>query len=149
MRIMTGKKTIEPSPRNQDKKNVKVDNKKVNKITEIKELIDAGTKLVSDKMGNDLWNPNSNTKLGWEIWLERQVKRLQQQTKMLKKVKHAGICSEKKNQTSLPRRLEQINQNILTEKTARRGQGIQMKRVFQNKEIKIYQQVSWECAKLY
>ena len=64
-KIMTEKKTALPSLRSQDRKKVKVEIEKINKlftiiqtnnITELNELIYAGTKLVCDKIGVPLRN---------------------------------------------------------------------------------------------
>ena len=55
-------------------------------------LIYAGAKLVSDKIGVPLKNPNKNTKPGWESRLEKQVKKLGRQAKVLiKEKKKTGI----------------------------------------------------------
>ena len=76
---MTEKKAILLSLMNQEWKKVKAKTKKVNKsfkniptdnITELNELIYAGEKLVSDKIGVPLRNTNRNTKPGWEMTLE-------------------------------------------------------------------------------
>ena len=69
-------------------KKVKVETEKINKlsknipkgdISELKELIYAETKLVSDKIDVPLRNPNRNTKPEWEIRLEAQVNKLRQE----------------------------------------------------------------------
>ena len=62
----------------------KVEKEKVNKskniptgnITELNKLIYAGVKLISDKIGISLKSLKRNTKPGWEIRLEKQVKKL-------------------------------------------------------------------------
>ena len=43
--------------------------------------------------------PNKNTKPGWEIRLEGQVKKLRQQTKVLREGKHTRIYWEEKIKT--------------------------------------------------
>ena len=62
-----------------------------------------------------LKNPNENTI--WEITLEEQVKKLQQQVKMLNEEKNMGICWDEKTKTKLQKslkvELEEINQKIL------------------------------------
>ena len=84
---MTEEKTKLPSHRNQDWKKVKIEIKKVNKlftnsptesITELNELIYTEVKLVCGKINVPFNNSNRNTKLGWEIRLEWQVKKLWQ-----------------------------------------------------------------------
>ena len=110
---MTEKKTILPSLRNQDSKNVEVETEKVNKllpnnptgnITEVKELIYAGSKSVCDIIVVPLMNLNKYTKAG------RTGK------KVRRKEKYAIVSSNdklKKQQTSLSMQLEEINQKIL------------------------------------
>ena len=84
------------SLKNQDWKKIKVKSEKVNKllknistdnITELNELIYAGEKLVSDKIGIPQKKPNRNTKVGWEMKLEGQIKKLRQQAKLQSKEK--------------------------------------------------------------
>ena len=58
----------------------------MDKITGLNELIYAGAKIVSDKIGIPLGNPNKNTKSGWEMLLRGQIKKLQEQVKLLRKV---------------------------------------------------------------
>ena len=43
-----------------------------------------------------LKNTNRNSKPGWEIWLETQIRNLRQQTKMIRQRRNAGICWDKK-----------------------------------------------------
>ena len=43
-------------------------------IVELNELISAGEKLVSNKIGRPLKNPNGNIKPEWEMWYERKNK---------------------------------------------------------------------------
>ena len=82
---MTEKKTTLPPLRNQDWKKVKVETEKIIKllpniptdnVTELNELIYAGTKLVFDKIGVPLRNTDRNIKPGWGIRLEVQVKKI-------------------------------------------------------------------------
>ena len=56
----------------------------MDRITELNELICAGPKVICDKIGIPLRNPNSNTKPGWEIRLG-QIRKLRQQAKLLRK----------------------------------------------------------------
>ena len=87
------------------KKNDNVELEKLNKLvpyistgnfTEVNELIYAGAGLVCDEIGVPITNPKRNTKTGWEIRLEEQERKLQHQTKMLRKKKYARICLDKK-----------------------------------------------------
>ena len=77
-KILTEKKTTLLSFRNQDRKKVKVETEKVNKlllnipmgkITEVNILINSRAKLFRDKISVPLRNQNRNTKPGWEIRL--------------------------------------------------------------------------------
>ena len=56
-----------------------------NNITELNELIYASAKLVCEK----IWIPSKSTKKqskpGWEIRLEMQIKKLRKQARMIKK----------------------------------------------------------------
>ena len=60
-------------------------------ITELNELNYAGANLASDKIGVPKRNSNRNSKPGEEIRLEKQVKKQQQQAKMLRKKKHGNM----------------------------------------------------------
>ena len=89
-KVISEHKTTLPSLRNQDWKKVQVETEKVNKllkyiptdnITELNELIYAGAKLVSDKIETPQRNSNRNAKLGWEMRIEVQIKKLQQKAK--------------------------------------------------------------------
>ena len=55
-----------------------------NNITELNEVIYAEAKLVSDEIGVPLKNTNRNSKPGWEILLETQIRNLRQQAKMIR-----------------------------------------------------------------
>ena len=73
----------------------------MNNITELNELIYAGAKQVSDKIGippqKDM---NRNSKPGWNIRLETQIKNLRKQAKRIKERKNVGTgWDEKKNAT--------------------------------------------------
>ena len=48
---------------------------------ELNELIYVGAKLVSEKVEIPQNNTKRNSKPGWEIWLETQIKNLRQQVK--------------------------------------------------------------------
>ena len=121
--IMTENKTTLSSLENQDcKRKLKVETIKVKKlltniptrnITVTNELIDAGTKIVCNKIDVSLKHPNRNTKPGWEMKQVRYVKKkLRQQTKVLRKEKQIWICLDRKTktkeETSLTMRLEII-----------------------------------------
>ena len=85
----------------------------MNNNTEWKELIYAGAKLVSEKIGIFLKNMNRKPKSGREIRLETQIKNLRQEAKMLRQKKNARTWwDEKKKDTRLRQtlQLEEINQ---------------------------------------
>ena len=68
-------------------------------ITELNELIYTEAKQVCDKIGVPPRNPNRNTKPGWKLRLDGQLKELQQQVKVLRKERHARICWDEKTKT--------------------------------------------------
>ena len=47
-------------------------------ITELNNVINAGAKLVKDKIGIYQKNLNKNTKVGWEMRLKGEIKKLRQ-----------------------------------------------------------------------
>ena len=84
---MFEKKTTLSSLRNQIWEIVKVEIEKnnelllrvsTNNITKLKEHIYAGAKLVSKKIGIPLKNTSRNSKPGWKIGLETQIRNLRQ-----------------------------------------------------------------------
>ena len=111
---------------------LKVETEKVNKvlqyiptdnITELSELIYTGVKLVCNKIGILLRNPNRNTNPGWKINLEGQIKKLWERAKLLRKVKHKNPTEKKRQQTSLTIQLEKINQKIFKKEEDYKGSG--------------------------
>ena len=81
----------------------------------------SGRKLLCDKIGFLRKNWKRNRKHGWEIKLERQVKKLLQQARMQwkkKKKRHANICcnekKSKQNSTQSGNASKEINQKTLT-----------------------------------
>ena len=89
------------------------------------------------------------SKSGWEIRLETQVRNLRQRAKMLKNMR---LCSDKQRKA---RRLEQnmqleeINQKVLAKegrlkRYRDRAKQCRQNRTFQNNERKFYQQVGRE-----
>ena len=83
--------TISQEPRleKSQSKNWKKNNKlliniSTNNIVELNEVISAGAKLVCDKIAVPLKNKNRNSKPGWEIRQETQIRNLRKQAKMLK-----------------------------------------------------------------
>ena len=159
MNIITEKETTLPSLRNQDWKNVKVKTDTVNRlltniptgsISELNKLIYTEAKVVCDKIIIPQRKLNKNTKPGWEIRLEGQIKKLRQQAKMLKKIlkKLTKIYwdekTKTKQQTSLKIQLGEINQKILAKEGILKRYWDTIKqrkqnRTFQNKERKVSQ----------
>ena len=78
-------------------KNKQIINVYLNKrIMELKELIYAGAKLDCEKIGVPKKNLKRNSKTGWEIELEMQIRNQRQRTKMIRQRKNAGTCWDKK-----------------------------------------------------
>ena len=80
---MSSEKTILPSLRNIEWKTLKIETNKINhilpyistnNITELNELIYAGAKLVCEKIGIPTKSTKKQSKPGWEIRLETQIK---------------------------------------------------------------------------
>ena len=91
---MSSEKTILPSLRNIEWKTLKIETYKINhilayiptnNITELNELIYAGAKLVCEKIGIPSKSTKKQSKLGWEIWLETQIRKIRKQARMIKK----------------------------------------------------------------
>ena len=59
-------------------------------ITELNDFFYAGAKLASNEIATPLRNMNRNTKSKWERIIEGKIKKLQQQAKLLRKVKYTG-----------------------------------------------------------
>ena len=87
-RIMNSENTILPSLRNIEWKTLKIETNKINhillyiprnNITELKELISAGAKLVCENIGIPSKSTNKQQKPGWEIRLESQMKKIRKQ----------------------------------------------------------------------
>ena len=82
-RIMSEKKTALASLKNQEWWSVKSETEKVddlltniptNDITELNDLIYAGTKLICEKIGVPLKTADRKSKPGWKLRLESQIK---------------------------------------------------------------------------
>ena len=83
-RIRSSEKTTLPSLRNIEWKTLKIETNKINhilpyiqtnNITELNELIYVGAKLVCDKIGISSKSTKKQSKPGWEIRLETQIKK--------------------------------------------------------------------------
>ena len=67
-------------------------------IAELNELISALAKPDFDKIRIFRRNPNRNTKPEWEMRKEEQIKKLRQQAKLLRPIKHQESKEMKKFQ---------------------------------------------------
>ena len=113
-RIMSEKKTTLPSLGNQDWRTVKSKTEKVNDlltniptndIKELNDLIYAWAKLVWEKIGVLLKTTDRKSKPVWELRLESQIKRLRQQTIILKwNIKKVSDETEKPRQVELKKK---------------------------------------------
>ena len=92
--IISSEKTILPSLRNIEWKTLKIETDKINhvlpyiptnNITELNELIYAGAKLVCENIAIPLKSTKKQSKPGWEIQLETQIKKIRKQARMIKK----------------------------------------------------------------
>ena len=123
-RIMSSKKTTQPSLRNIEWKTLKIEMNKINhilpymptnNITELNELIYTAAKLVCEKIRIPSKSTTKQSKPEWEIWLEMQIKNLRKQARMIEK-RGAEISGNKKEQATQEKitvQLEEINQKVL------------------------------------
>ena len=116
-RIISEKKTLLPSLRNQDRRTVKFEIEKVNDLLtniptnetmELNDLTYAGAKLVREKIGFSLKTTVWKSKPGWELKLESQIKRLQQERILKQSIKKSDE-TEKARQLE-HKKLEETNQ---------------------------------------
>ena len=93
--IMSERKNILPSFRNQDWRTVLSETENVNKlltnipsndITELNDLIYEGEKIVCEKIGVPMKTRERKSKPGWEVRHESQIKRQRQQARILKRI---------------------------------------------------------------
>ena len=127
-----------------------------NNITELNELIYAGAKLVCEKIGIPSISMKKQSKPGWEIRLETQIKNLRKQAKMVKQ-KDPGICGNRMEKTTREKitvQFEEIYQKVLSKegrlkRYRQRVKQYKQKRTFQNNERKFYQQLGGHDTKTY
>ena len=84
----------------------------MNNIMELNELIYAEEKLVCGKTGVPLKNMNRNSKPGWEMKLETQMRNVRQQVKRIRQRKNIGICWDEKRKA---RQVKQTTQRNISE----------------------------------
>ena len=149
---MNSEKTTLPSLRNIEWRTLKIETNKISQVLPYKstnKLIYAGAKLVCEKIGIPSESTKKKSKPGWEIRLERQIKNLQKQAKIIKQKKDAGICwnrKEKPTREKITIQLEEINQKVLAKegrlkRYRQRVKQYRQNRTFQNKERKFYRQL--------
>ena len=160
---MNREKTNEPSLRNIEWRTFKTETNKINQmlpyistnnITELNVPIYAGAKLVCEKIGIPTKSTKKQSKPGWEIWLETQIKNLRKQAKMVKQ-KDRGICRNRKEKTTREKitvQLEEINQKVLAKEKRlkryrQRVKQYRQNRTFQNNERKFYQHLGGHNTK--
>ena len=104
---MSNEKNILPSFKNIEWKTLKIETNKINNIlpyiptnniTDLNELIYAGAKLVCEKIGIPSKSTKEQSKPGWEIRLETQIKNLRKQARMIRK-RGAEISGKKEQAT--------------------------------------------------
>ena len=163
-RIMNSEKTTLPSLRNIEWKTLKIETNKINHIlpyvptnyiTELNELIYAGSKLVSENIGIPSKSTKKQSKVGWEIRLEMQIKKLRKQARMIRN--RGTEINRKKEQATwreITVQLEEINQKVLAKegrlkRYRQRVKQYRQNRTFQNNERKFYQQLEGSDTKTY
>ena len=158
---MNSEKTNLPSLRNIEWRTLKTETNKINQILpylstnsiiELNELIYTGAKLVCEKIGIPPISTKKQSKPGWKIRLETQIKNLRKQAKMVKQ-KDLGIYGkrmEKTTRENITIQIEEINQKEGRLKRYRqRVKQYKQNRAFQNNERKFYQQLGGHDTKTY
>ena len=99
---MNSVKTTLPSLRNIEWKTLKIERNRINQmllyistnnVSELNDLIYTGAKLVCEKIGVPSKNTKKQSKPGWEVQLETQIKNLRKHAKMVKQ-KDPKICGK-------------------------------------------------------
>ena len=131
---------------------------KVNKLLKSKRTISlqlnefnySEAKPDGDKIGILQKNPNKNTKSGWEIGIEIQIRKMRQQAKLLSNMKPNEMKRHQKRQPHISQtiQLEEINQKGKNRDSKDTEIGSNNTNYFfQNNKRKIYQQVSGDDTK--
>ena len=106
---MNSEKTNLPSLRNIEWRTLKIETNKINQIlpdistnsiTELNELIYAGTKLICGKIRIPSKSTKKQSKPVWKIRLETQIKNLRKLVKIIKQKKDAGISGNRKEKVT-------------------------------------------------
>ena len=105
---MNSVKTTLPSLRNLEWRTLKTETNKINKmlpyistnnISELNDLINAGAKFVCEKSGVPSKSTKKQSKPGWEVRLETQIKNLRKQAKIVKQ-RDPGIWGTRMEKTT-------------------------------------------------
>ena len=143
---MSSEKTSLPSLRNIEWKTLKIETNKINhilpyiptnNITDLKELIYAGTKLVCEKIGIPSKSTNKHSKPGWEIRLETQIKNLRKQARRIRKLEEGTGSMRKNNSTTWGNKPESNGQRRKTKEISTKGKTIQTKQDIPKQRKKI------------
>ena len=141
-RIMNSEKTILPSLRNIEWKTLKTETNKINhilpyiptnNITELNELIYAGAKLVCANSGIPSKSTKKQSKPGWEIRLETQIKKTTKTSPTDKKERDWNKRKEgtgnmgESNSTTWGNKPESTGQRRKTKQISTKGKAIQTK----------------------
>ena len=109
-----------------------------NDITKLNEIIHAGVKLFSTKIGVPWKNTNRNSKPRWKIRLEAQIRNLLQQAKTLRQTKNAKSSTIKTNNTTRENKSESAP--LITKEGRLKRYRDKIKQYRQNKTF-------WNCTK--
>ena len=162
---MNSEKTTLPSLWNIESRTLKTETNKINQIlpyismnniTKLNELIYAGVKLVCEKIDAHTKSTKKQSKQGWEIWLETQMKNLRKQAKIVKQKDH-GICGnriqrtkrEKNNCTTWGNKPESSGERREIKEILTKCKTIQTKQDIPKNEKIFYQQLGGHDTKTY
>ena len=162
-RFMNSVKTTLPSLRNIEWRTLKTETNKINQmlpykstnnISELNDLIYTGAKWVCEKIGVPSKSTKKQSKPGWEVRLETQIKNLRKQAKMVKQ-KDPRICGKRMEKTTREKikvQLQDINQKVLAKEGRlkrywQRVKQYRQNKTFQNNEGKFYQQLGGHDTK--
>ena len=157
---MNGEKTILPSLRNIEWKTLKIETTKINhilpyiptnNITELNELIYAGAKLECENIGIPSKNTKKQSKPGWEIQLETQIKKTTKTSPKDKKERDWNKWKERtgnmegNNSTTWGNKSESTGQRMKTKEISTKGNTIQTKQDIPKQRKKILSTIRREA----
>ena len=116
-----------------------------NNISELNDLINAVAKLVCEKIGVPSKSTEKQSKPGWEVRLETQIKKKSTKTGQILKQKDPGICGkrmkkttrEKNNSTTWGNKPEGSGERRETKEISTKGKTIQTKQDIPKQRKKI------------